>query len=157
MMQFDHTGSSQTTEAQARNNRRMELEVKNHAGNYDFNPMPNHRPFIDKDPSGRALKEPGTKGDHGKSPVMQGVLQYFPRALLEIGRVSERGAEKYSWRGWEKVPNGKIRYGNALVRHIILEDIDGDFDSETGLLHAAQEAWNALARLELILREKENG
>jgi len=36
------------------------------------------------------------------------------------------------------------------------ENIDGPFDVETGLLHAAQEAWNALARLELILREEEN-
>lgn len=111
--------------------------------------------MAEKDPNGLDLKTPGAKADDGKSPVMQGVLQYFPRALLEVGRVSERGAKKYSWRGWESVPEGTLRYGNALVRHIILEDIEGDYDSDTGLLHAAQTAWNALARLELILREKE--
>ena len=157
MMQFDHTGSSQTTEAQAKNNRRMELEVKNHAGNYDFNPMPNHRPFIDKDPSGKSLKEPGTKGDLGKAPVLTGAIQYFPRALRAVSEVSEIGARKYSWSGWSSVPKGIRRYGDALARHLLYEAIDGETDPETGVLHASQVAWNALARLELILREKENG
>lgn len=110
---------------------------------------------MEKDPNGLDLKTKGAKADDGKSPVMQGVFQYFPRALLEVGRVSERGAKKYSWKGWESVPNGIVRYGDALCRHILLEDIEGEFDSDTGLLHAAQEAWNALARLELILREQE--
>ena len=30
-----------------------------------------------------------------------------------------------------------------------------EIDHETGLMHAAQTAWNALSRLELMLREKE--
>src|SRR5260221_2624463 len=90
----------------------------------------------EKDPYGLELKQAGAKADKGKSPVMQGVLQYFPRALFEVGKVSERGAQKYSWRGWEKVQNGKVRYGDALSRHIILEAIEGDYDSDTGLLHA---------------------
>ena len=110
----------------------------------------------ERDPNDIPLKQPGAKADAGKSPVMQGVLQYFPRALLEVGRVSERGAQKYSWRGWEHVPNGPLRYGDALSRHIILEGIEGPYDKDTGLLHAAQSAWNALARLELILRESES-
>ena len=110
----------------------------------------------EKDPNGLDLKTPGAKADDGKSPVMQGVLQYFPRALLEVGRVSKAGAEKYSWKGWERVSDGPIRYGNALVRHILLEDMEGPYDRDTGLLHVAQEAWNALARLELILREMED-
>ena len=112
-------------------------------------------PYEETDPNGKQAKEPGSKLDAGKSPVMQGVLQYFPRALLEIGRVSEEGAKEYTWRGWETVSNGEIRYGNALSRHLLMEGIEGEYDSKTGLLHAAQEAWNALARLELILREKQ--
>lgn len=111
-------------------------------------------PKEEEDPNGIDAKTPGAKLDAGKSPVMQGVLQYFPRALLEVGRVSERGAQKYSWRGWETVQDGVTRYGDALSRHIILESIEGPYDKDTGLLHAAQEAWNALARLELILREQ---
>lgn len=109
----------------------------------------------ERDPNGIAAGVPGAKLDAGKSPVMRGVLQYFPRALLAIGRVSEAGAKKYSWKGWEHVPDGIIRYGDALGRHILLEDIEGPYDSDTGLLHAAQQAWNACARLELILREQE--
>ena len=111
--------------------------------------------MAEKDPNGIDLKTPGAKADAGKSPVMQGVLQYFPRALLEVGRVSQRGAEKYSWRGWESVSDGPVRYGDALCRHIVLEGVEGERDKDTGLLHSAQVAWNALARLELILREKE--
>lgn len=111
---------------------------------------------MDRDPSGLDLKTPGAKGDNGKSPVMQGVLQYFPRALCEVARVSEVGAKKYSWRGWASVPDGNIRYGNALARHILLESVDGPHDTDTGLLHAAQVAWNALARLEIILMEQED-
>lgn len=109
--------------------------------------------FEEKDPNGIAAKTPGAKLDAGKSPVLQGLLDYFPRACLEVARVSEIGAKKYSWKGWEKVLDGPIRYGNALVRHIIAEGIEGPYDKDTGLLHASQEAWNALARLELILRE----
>lgn len=105
------------------------------------------------DPTGKDLKEPGAKADAGKSPVMQGALHYFPRAILEVGKVSFVGAEKYSWKGWESVPDGVNRYGDALGRHMIYEAIDGPYDPETKLLHAAQVAWNALARLELILRE----
>ena len=51
--------------------------------------------------------------------------------------------------------DGENRYGDALVRHLIAEAIEGPVDADTQLLHAAQEAWNALARLELILRKKD--
>ena len=110
----------------------------------------------EKDPNGIDAKTPGSKLDSGKSPAMRGLLHYFPRALLDVAKVSDVGARKYSWRGWESVPDGQTRYGDALVRHIIAEAIEGDIDKDTGLTHASQIAWNALARLELILKEKEN-
>src|SRR3990167_4558838 len=110
----------------------------------------------EKDPNGYDLKTPGAKADAGKSPVMQGCLQYFPRALLEVAKVSLKGAEKYSWKGWEKVVDGPTRYGNALSRHILAEAIEGPYDSDTKELHAAQVAWNAFSRLYLILRESES-
>lgn len=109
----------------------------------------------ESDPTGRQAKDPGSKLDAGKPPVMRGVIQYFPRALMAVSLVSLKGAEKYTWRGWETVPDGPNRYGDALARHLVLEDIEGEYDKDTGLLHAAQAAWNALARLELILREQE--
>jgi len=107
------------------------------------------------DPNGMAAHTPGAKLDAGKAPISQGVLQYFPRALREVSLVSLAGARKYAWKGWEKVPDGVSRYSDALGRHLLAEEIDGPIDADTGMLHAAQIAWNALARLELMLRARE--
>lgn len=106
------------------------------------------------DPTGRKPKEAGAKLDAGKPKIAKGVLQYFPRALGEVARVSEFGASKYTWKGWETVADGEERYLDALSRHILAEVTEGDITKDSGLLHAAHEAWNALARLELILRRK---
>jgi hypothetical protein len=107
---------------------------------------------VESDPTGRAPHEPGAKLDAGKAPVLRGLLAYFPRACRAVADVSAHGAGKYTWRGWETVPDGIDRYGDALVRHLLTED---ERDRDSGLLHAAHAAWNALARLELILREQE--
>ena len=45
----------------------------------------------------------------------------------------------------------KLEYTDALYRHLLAESPD---DPDTGLLHAAHAAWNALARLELLLKEE---
>lgn len=108
----------------------------------------------DKDPSGKSLKEPGTKGDAGKPPVTRGCLHYFPRALAAVSILSGIGANKYSWKGWETVPDGINRYSDGLGRHELR--IEGDYtrrDDDTGVLEATAVAWNALERLELFLRE----
>lgn len=114
---------------------------------------------IEVDPSGKVAKEPGAKLDAGKAPIMRGVLQYFPRALWAVANLSQLGANKYSWKGWEKVPDGINRYGDALGRHILKEEIEGPYDLDfpnDRVLHATEQAWNALARLELILRDIQN-
>ncbi|MDE2101217.1 MAG: hypothetical protein KGL39_28485 [Patescibacteria group bacterium] len=100
------------------------------------------------------MSSAGIKCDDGKPPVVRGVLQYFPRALTEVAKVSAAGARKYAWDGWRTVPHGVARYSDALGRHLLAE-CDGPLDNETGCLHAAQVAWNALARLELMLLQKE--
>ena len=110
----------------------------------------------DADPSGKDLKEPGTKGDLGKSPVYRGMLGYFPRAIEAVARVSATGARKYSWRGWATVPDGIGRYTDALARHLTAMEIEGPYDRDTGELHRAQIAWNSLAALELYLIEQES-
>lgn len=107
---------------------------------------------MERDPNGLALGVPGAKADFGKAPIMQGVLHYFPRALNQVANLSLFGATKYSWKGWEKVDDGINRYGNALARHLLTEETDGLYDDQTQLLHATAVAWNALARLELLLR-----
>lgn len=108
----------------------------------------------ESDPTGRKAHEPGAKLDTGKAPVLRGALHYFPRAIAAVSRVSEVGAKKYSWKGWETVPDGIHRYGDALARHLLAEDYEA-YDKDTGVLHAEQVAWNALARLELMLRARE--
>ncbi len=98
----------------------------------------------------------GKKFDAGKSPVVQGCLHYFPAALLAVGKVSEYGANKYdvsySDKNWGRLHDAFNRYTDGLGRHLLLEGQDL-WDDESNLLHAAHAAWNALARLELLLQD----
>ena len=112
----------------------------------------------EKDPNGLDSHTKGAKLDAGKPAVWRGLFDYFPRACSAIAEVSTIGAKKYAWKGWEVVPDGFARYSDAMVRHILAESIEGLFDNGPkgiGTLHAAQVAWNAMARLELLLREQE--
>jgi len=98
----------------------------------------------------------GKKFDDGKSPIYSGCFNYFARALRAVADISNYGFKKYgSWGGWRTVPDGLSRYTDADARHLISESFDGRYDPESKLLHAAHHAWNALARLELILQEQE--
>lgn len=114
--------------------------------------------FFEADPNGIQPSIAGAKLDAGKVDVLRGAIQYFPNALTAVAHVSELGAVKYSWKGWQSVPDGIRRYGAALARHLRFE-ADAVDSGPGGLgdqvLHASQVAWNALARLELILAEKE--
>lgn len=103
------------------------------------------------------IKAGATKYDGGKAPIYRGCLSYFPRAVAAVAAVSAFGASKYAWKGWENVPDGFNRYSDALVRHLAYEGQGEVLDPDSGLHHAAHTAWNALARLELLLKEKENG
>jgi hypothetical protein len=82
---------------------------------------------------------------------MAALLKDFALALNEIAKVSTYGAQKYSRGGWQHVPEGVDRYDDAKWRHMLAERHESH-DKESGLPHAAHEAWNALARLELMLR-----
>lgn len=110
--------------------------------------------IIEADPFGLGASTPGAKLDAGKEPTSRGLFEYFPRALLEVARVSGFGAAKYSWGGWKHVPDGVSRYEDATGRHILKKKTEGTFDSD-GQRHQAQVAWNALAVLELELIEEE--
>ena len=96
----------------------------------------------------------GVKYDAGK-PRYGLVLGGFPRALERVVQVGTFGANKYSDDGWLTVPGGPARYTDALLRHHFAEAGGEELDSESGMLHAAHRAWNALAVLELKLIELE--
>ena len=93
------------------------------------------------------------KHDTGKSPVFRGALKYFPKALKAVADISAMGANKYSWEGWKGRATfaDMYRFEDAIGRHLLDECIYGWYDSESNLLHAAHAAWNALAKLELLL------
>ena len=93
----------------------------------------------------------GLKHDNGKTQLSL-VFHGFPNALVEVAKVAEFGASKYAKDNWVTVANGIERYTDAKMRHSLYKV--GGVDDESGLLHAAHEAWNALAVVELYLRHK---
>ena len=101
------------------------------------------------------LHKPGVKYDKTK-PRVGMVLGNFPRALLAVSEVGTYGANKYTDDNWLSVVSARDRYTDAGLRHYLLACTGEEFDNESGYRHLAHEAWNALARLELLLREKEN-
>ena len=103
------------------------------------------------DPNGLSQHVPGAKLDTGKLPVFSSLLVHFPRALAEVTKVAMYGEGKYSAMGWREVDQGIMRYSDALARHLMDEALGRSLDPESGLRHAAHVAWNALARLELLM------
>lgn len=107
------------------------------------------------DPRGVDPHQPGAKLDAGKNRLGL-VLMDFAPALIEVGKVGTFGANKYTPHGWKSVPDGEERYTDAMVRHLTAEWIGEDIDRDSQMLHAAQVAWNALARLTFILERRAN-
>jgi hypothetical protein len=119
--------------------------------------------YLGLDPLGKDQHEKGAKLDLGKPPIFEGALQYFPRAIEAVAKLSLWGATRYTWEGWRSVPDGFKRYSNALGRHVLKEKTEGLYDLDARndpkhpaeILHATQVAWNALARLDLLIEELE--
>ncbi len=107
--------------------------------------------MTEKDTHGKEQNEPGAKLDDGK--IRCGlVLGDFSKALLAVAEVGTVGAKKYTDHGWLTVPNVEKRYTDAMLRHYFDESSGERYAQDTTCLHAAHLAWNALARLELILK-----
>jgi Domain of unknown function (DUF5664) len=127
--------------------------------------------YVTNDPLAELAKKPdpeperghGIKLDADKVPVYTEFLMQFPRAIQAVARIGAEGTQApgHVRSGWQGVPQGYERYSNALGRHILdeiiwattpttPEEVDPDYE----LMHAAATvAWNAMARLELLLRE----
>ena len=92
-------------------------------------------------------KVAGMKFDAGK-PMAGLMVSDFANALLAVSEVTTFGANK----SWMTVPNARDRYNDALHRHLLMAAAGEKQDQESKLLHAAHVAWNALALLELEIR-----
>lgn len=112
--------------------------------------------YTEADPQGKDPHEGGAKLDSGKNELSL-VIMSFANALWEVGQVGTYGAEKYTRDGWVQVDDGQYRYTNAMLRHLLKEGTSEQIDPDTGLRHAAHTAWNALARLELMIRKEKGG
>lgn len=108
----------------------------------------------EKDPSGKSPHSPGAKLDSGKvKPAL--IIEGMARAIWAVSEIATFGAHKYTEGGWVEVPEGEKRYANAQYRHILKKAMGETIDPDSEKLHLAHEAWNALAKLDLYLRNQE--
>ena len=77
--------------------------------------------------------EKGRKFDGGK--LEYGLLP--PLALEETVKVLTFGAQKYERDNWQKVPDAKRRYFDALQRHVWSWKQGEQIDPESGIHHLA--------------------
>lgn len=100
------------------------------------------------DPTGVDQHSPGAKLDGGKlRPAL--VLGGFASAVQAMVKVGSDGARKYTDNGWKTVPNGKARYEDALLRHLLAHLSGEVLDPESGSPHISHCMWNAAAIYEL--------
>lgn len=84
-------------------------------------------------------------------PIGTGVLDYFPKALAEVARVSKVGNDQHN-------PGEKLHWdrskstdeSDALIRHFL----ERDKKDSDGTYHAAKMIWRACAYLEKLLEQE---
>lgn len=77
--------------------------------------------------------------------------------IEEVVKVYTAGAKKYAPNNWMHLENGYERYKAALFRHICEFERGNWRDADTGCIHLAQVAWNAIAMLHIEMeKRKEN-
>lgn len=108
----------------------------------------------EQDPTGLDQHAPGAKVDYGKVR-MHLITGGMARAITEVAKVGTFGASKYTDGGWVFVPDGFRRYEDAQQRHAASRHMGETHDKDSNLLHLAHEAWNALAKLDLYIRNEE--
>lgn len=96
-----------------------------------------------------------TNYDERKSlPIFDGVLAYFPLALLAVSEVSRMGNEQHNPGEPLHWARGKsMDQYNTLVRHLMDHRLGGRYDTDGGR-HLAKAAWRALAALQLDIEQE---
>lgn len=100
---------------------------------------------------------PTTDAARKALPVFDGVLMYFPKAILEVARVSMQGNDQHN-------PGERLHWArgksmdqfNTALRHMMDHGTGNRFDGEfrgEKIWHLAKAAWRNLAALELAIEE----
>lgn len=86
-------------------------------------------------------------------PIVTGVLDYFPLAIVEVARVSKAGNDQHNPGEplhWDR--SKSTDHADCAVRHLLDR---GKFDGD-GQRHSAKAAWRALALLQEELEAEQN-
>lgn len=129
-------------------------ELGTSANDAKTEPQTTATPLWEKDPLGKSQHEAGAKVDAGKVR-MHLITGGMARAITEVAKVGTFGAAKYTDNGWIAVPDGFRRYEDAQQRHAAKRHMGDIWDPDSNLLHLAHECWNAMAKLDLYLRNQE--
>lgn len=85
-------------------------------------------------------------------PLTTGVLDYFPKALIEVAKCSKAGNDQHhpdKPLHWDK--SKSTDHADCLLRHLMER---GTFDTDN-VRHTAKVAWRALALLETELDKEQ--
>lgn len=89
---------------------------------------------------------PEDSAERKRIPLVTGVLDYFPAALVEVAKVSFAGNEKHNPGQPLHWARGKSNdHADAIGRHLLER---GSIDAITRVRNSAQLAWRALALLQ---------
>ncbi len=99
-----------------------------------------------------ALSTVAVKADGGKADLAL-IFAYLPQeALMEIAKVMDFGAKKYSANNW-RLGFKWLRVYGSLMRHLWSWVLGEDKDPETGLSHLAHAGCNVLFLLTFVLTQ----
>lgn len=88
---------------------------------------------------------PENSEERKKLPMARGLLDYFPAALAEVARVSQKGNDQHNpGQPLHHARSKSSDHADCIVRHLIDR---GMFDTD-GMRHSAKVAWRALALLQ---------
>lgn len=122
----------------------LENAIKKETGKQNIDNLSLNKKLVEKEVSipkiNELLNKQGSRFNNGK--LRYDLLEPF--AIEQLVRVFTKGADKYAPNNWLRgLPWMDVVA--SLERHIAEFKKGDDFDSETGLLHMAHAAWNALA------------
>lgn len=93
----------------------------------------------------------------GDKPKMSLLLSGMAAPILEVAKVLTFGAKKYAANSWQTLENAEERYTDALYRHMNAIHRGELVDPESGLLHAAHVACNAMFLLWFAITRSQYG